>query len=49
MLKDKFIQILKIDRGSEVVEFPNAETMVLHGDIIIVYGKIDAIKQFMNK
>ena len=48
-LKDKFIQILKIDRGSEVVEFPTAETMILHGDIIIVYGKIDAIEQFMNK
>jgi len=44
-LKEKFIQILKIDRGEKVVDFPTAETVILQGDRIIVYGKIAAISQ----
>jgi len=46
-LKDNFIQVLKIDRGSEVVDFPMADTMVLNGDRIIVYGKIESITKFI--
>ena len=44
-LKEHFIQILKIDRGSEIIDFPQADTRVLAGDRLIVYGKIDALTQ----
>ena len=46
-LKDCFIQILKIDRGFEVVDFPTADTIIHHGDRIIVYGKIESITKFI--
>lgn len=48
-LKEQFIQILKIDRGSEVIDFPKADTRVLAGDRMIVYGKIDALTQMIIK
>lgn len=48
-LKENYIQILKIDRGSEVIDFPTAETRVLPGDRMIVYGKIDAITKMVLK
>jgi len=44
-LKDKYIQVLKIDRGSETIDFPHANTKILQGDILIVYGKIQSIKK----
>lgn len=44
-LKEKYIQILKIDRGAETLDFPTAETMILQGDKMVVYGKISAISQ----
>mgnify|MGYP000930772526 FL=1 len=46
-LKEHFIQILKIDRGSEVIDFPLADTRLLAGDRLIVYGKIDALTQMI--
>jgi hypothetical protein len=42
-LKEHFIQILKIDRGSEIIDFPLADTQILAGDRMIVYGKIESI------
>lgn len=48
-LKENYIQVLKIDRGSEVIDFPLADTKVLHGDRMIVYGKIDAITGMIMK
>ena len=42
-----FVQILKIDRGSEVIDFPLADTRLLAGDRLIVYGKIDALTQMI--
>jgi K+/H+ antiporter YhaU regulatory subunit KhtT len=48
-LKEHFIQILKIDRGSEMIDFPKADTEVLAGDRMIVYGKIDALTQMIMK
>lgn len=48
-LKENYIQILKIDRGSEVIDFPTADTQVLPGDRMIVYGKIDAITKMVLK
>ena len=42
-LKEHFIQVLKIDRGSEVIDFPLADMQILAGDRMIVYGKIEAL------
>ena len=43
-LHEKFIHVLKIDRGSGTVDFPNADFMIQPGDGLIVYGKIKSIK-----
>lgn len=48
-LKEHFIQILKIDRGFEMIDFPKANTKVLAGDRMIVYGKIDALTEMIMK
>ncbi len=48
-MKEHYIQILKIDRGSEMIDFPRADTRVLAGDRMIVYGKIDALTQLIMK
>ncbi len=42
-LKEHFIQVLKIDRGSEMIDFPLADMQILAGDRMIVYGKIEAL------
>jgi len=46
-LKEHFIQILKIDRGSEMIDFPQADTRLLAGDRLIVYGKIDSLTEMI--
>lgn len=46
-LKEHFIQILKIDRGSEMLDFPMADTQVHAGDRMIAYGKIDALTKMI--
>ncbi|PKM65247.1 MAG: hypothetical protein CVU95_16145 [Firmicutes bacterium HGW-Firmicutes-2] len=46
-LKEHFVQVLKIDRGSEVIDFPLADTQILAGDRMIVYGKIDSITRII--
>lgn len=46
-LKEQFIQILKIDRGDEMIDFPNADTRLLAGDRMIVYGRIDALTKMI--
>jgi hypothetical protein len=46
-LKEQFIQILKIDRGDEMIDFPNADTRLMAGDRMIVYGKIDALTKMI--
>ncbi len=48
-LKEHFIQVLKIDRGDEMIDFPSADTRVLAGDRMIVYGKIDALTRMIMK
>jgi len=48
-LKKNFIQVLKVDRGYEVLDFPMADTKIFHGDRIIVYGKIESITEFLTK
>jgi len=49
-LKDSFIQVLKIDKGHKVIDFPTADTVLTEGDRMVVYGRIDSIlKIIMNK
>ena len=48
-LKDIFIQVLKIDRGSSTIDFPDADTEIQSGDVLIVYGKIKSIKDVVLK
>lgn len=43
-LKEQFIQVLKVDRGSETIDFPSANFIIKQGDVLIVYGKINSIK-----
>lgn len=44
-LNDIYIQVLKIDRGSNTVDFPKADFLIQSGDVLIVYGKIKSIKE----
>lgn len=46
-LKERYIQILNIDRGSHILHFPNANTLLQAGDRIVVYGKIESIKDLI--
>jgi hypothetical protein len=48
-LHDLFIQVLKIDRGSTTLDFPEADSQIQPGDVLIVYGKIRAIKELASK
>ncbi len=48
-LNDLFIQVLKIDRGATTVDFPSADSVMQPGDVLIVYGKIRAIKELAAK
>ncbi len=43
-LNDMFIHVLKVDRGSNTVDFPSADFTIKLGDILIVYGKLESIK-----
>ncbi len=46
-LNERFISVLKIDRGSATLDFPKADTVIQPGDVLIVYGKIKFIKELM--
>lgn len=46
-LNERFISVLKIDRGSATIDFPKADTVIQPGDVLIVYGKIKSIKELM--
>ncbi|MDX1359512.1 MAG: TrkA C-terminal domain-containing protein [Clostridia bacterium] len=43
-LKEDFIQVLKIEKGHESINFPEPGQMIDAGDKLIVYGKIKSIK-----
>lgn len=43
-LKQRFIQVLKIDKGNHVYNFPGPDTILDVGDKLVVYGKIKSIK-----
>lgn len=46
-LKEQYIQVLNIDKGSRMVHFPRADFIFEEGDKITVYGKIERIKELI--
>lgn len=48
-LKQKYIQVLNVDRGSEIIHFPDPNFTFQAADKVLVYGKIDAINELILK
>ena len=48
-LKDNYIQVLNIDRGSHIIHFPKNDFSFMVGDKVLVYGQIDRINEFIIK
>jgi len=48
-LKQNFIQVLKVDKGNRVFNFPEPDTVLDVGDKLVVYGKIKSIKDAAMK
>ena len=46
-LKDLFVQVLKIESGSDTIDFPDPDILIQAGDVLIVYGKIKSIKDLV--
>lgn len=46
-LKQNYIQVLNIDRGSHIIHFPKYNFTFRQGDRVVVYGQIDKIKEFV--
>ncbi len=46
-LKEKYIQVLNVDRGSHIVHFPSSKFVFQEGDKVILYGQIDNIKELV--
>lgn len=46
-LKQTYIQVLNVDRGSHMVHFPSSKFVFQHGDKVIVYGKLYSIKELV--
>ncbi|SDK71845.1 TrkA C-terminal domain-containing protein [Natronincola ferrireducens] len=46
-LKENYIQVLNIDRGSHIIHFPKNDFIFAVGDKVLVYGQIDKIHQFI--
>lgn len=44
-LNDIFVHVLKVDRGSSTVDFPQADFLIQPGDVLIIYGKVKSIKE----
>jgi len=44
-LHENNIHVLKIDRGSNTIDFPKADFVIQSGDGLIVYGNIKSIKE----
>ncbi len=44
-LNELSIHVLKIDRGSNTVDFPKADFIIQPGDLLVVYGNIKSIKE----
>ncbi|TCO79449.1 TrkA C-terminal domain-containing protein [Marinisporobacter balticus] len=48
-LKEKYIQVLNVDRGSHMVHFPSSKFVFQQGDKIVLYGQLDNIKELVLK
>ncbi|MBM7614349.1 cation:proton antiporter regulatory subunit [Alkaliphilus hydrothermalis] len=46
-LKQNYIQVLNIDRGSHIVHFPKNNMAFRQGDKVVVYGQLEKIKEFI--
>ncbi|KAB3535732.1 hypothetical protein F8154_05375 [Alkaliphilus pronyensis] len=46
-LKESFIQVLNIDRGSHIIHFPRNNDIFRQGDKVVVYGQIEKISEFI--
>ena len=44
-LKDEYIKILIIDKGSHIISFPRGTDLLEVGDRVVVYGKIDILSE----
>ncbi|KAB3530179.1 TrkA C-terminal domain-containing protein [Alkaliphilus serpentinus] len=48
-LKQNYIQVLNIDRGSHIIHFPKFNFVFRQGDRVVVYGQIEKMKEFVLK
>lgn len=48
-LKQNYIQVLNVDRGSHMVHFPKNDFIFQLGDKVVVYGLINSIKEMIIK
>lgn len=48
-LKKDFIQVLKIEKGNESINFPGPDQIMNMGDKLIVYGQIKSIRELSLK
>ncbi len=46
-LKKSFIQVLKVDKGNETINFPEPNYLIGVGDKLVVYGKIKSIREIV--
>lgn len=46
-LKENYIQVLNIDRGSHIIHFPRYDFVFNAGDRVLVYGQIEKINEFV--
>lgn len=46
-LKESGIQVLNIDRGSELINSPDGNEIIQNGDTLLVYGKTESIMTFL--
>lgn len=46
-LKENYIQVLNIDKGSHIIHFPKNDFVFSIGDKVLVYGQIEKINEFI--
>ena len=46
-LKQRQIQVLNVDRGEQIIHFPRADLVFEAADRVLIYGKIDSIRDLI--
>lgn len=46
-LKENYMQVLNIDRGSHMIHFPKSDFQFMVGDKVLVYGQVEKINAFI--